>query len=248
MPWTAGSTNKQGRIRTLSSPHALWQECQVYRAANSTWATPSPSIANLPNPLFVRAFIDDDEVSITRNSAKCLVQSWDLRTGVYRYSCEYVDDCAAHTGITMERLCDMEHVHRVAMRYALKPMGRPARIRIQSGIDGSVRSNLRGERQFAIHFMDAAEGVARMEGLTRASRIEFQIEISNRWSGARIASRRYVVEHERVYEEIDLEVEADEQIVLEKYAALASSEAPIAEPPPRASGPGPTVVAGRPPR
>jgi kojibiose phosphorylase len=187
-------------------------------------ATPSPSIANLPDPLFVRVFIDDHEISFTRGQVERLEQRLDMRTGVYRYECEYVDADTGGARIIMERACDMENVHRAAMRYALQPLGRSSRIRIRIGIDGSVRSSLQGDRQFTIRFMDVAPGEVRMHGVTPAFGIDFAIEVASRILGGEVSQRRSVVEHERVYEEIEIGADPDQEIVIEKLVAMTCSQ------------------------
>lgn len=106
----------------------------------------SPAVANLPDPLAVRVFVNESELSVGRGEISQFVQSLDLRTGVYCYRFDYRDSQDRTTRVEAERFACLRHAHRVFMRYTLVPRDHDAPIRIESGINGDVRSNLTGER------------------------------------------------------------------------------------------------------
>lgn len=106
----------------------------------------SPAIANLPDPLAVRAFVAESELSVGRGAITGFAQSLNLRTGLYRYRFEYHDAQGHTTRVEMERFACLRHAHRVFMRYTLTPLNHDEPVRIESGINGDVRSNLTGER------------------------------------------------------------------------------------------------------
>ncbi|MBU0617685.1 MAG: hypothetical protein KKI02_08200, partial [Planctomycetes bacterium] len=110
-------------------------------------ASKSPAVANLPNPLLVRVFVDDCDISLTRGDILGFSQSLDLKSGVYSYGYDYRDAAGRTTRIAMQRFASLTHAHRVFMRYAVTPVDHDAPIRILSGIDGDVHSNTTRERQ-----------------------------------------------------------------------------------------------------
>jgi trehalose/maltose hydrolase-like predicted phosphorylase len=113
-------------------------------------AGPSPSIANLPNPLAVRVFVGDDEIVFERARISGFQRAYDLALGRYSYEYVYADAAGRRTRIQMLRACDMEHTHCAAMHYSITPLNYSATIRIMSGVDGDVRSNMTGDRQVEI--------------------------------------------------------------------------------------------------
>jgi kojibiose phosphorylase len=110
----------------------------------------SPAIANLPNPLFVRVFVEDCEVVFGDSEVVSFSQSLDLKSGVYRYACDYRDAHRRTTRIEMARFASLKHAHRVFMRYTVTPVDHDAPIRLLSGIDPTELSSTTAELQFAV--------------------------------------------------------------------------------------------------
>ena len=189
----------------------------------------SPAIANLPSPLFVQVFLDEREVSISRGGISAFAQVLDLTTGVYRYSFEYRDGWGRTTRIEMERFASLVHPHRVFMRYLLTPVDHEdTPIRVHSGIDGRVRSNTTGARQFAVTelWAEPAER-CRMVARTPARKHEVRLGVVNVRRGAPDAALpppAGVAEHDAIYTRFQLAARRGETITLERYVALTCSE------------------------
>ncbi len=110
----------------------------------------SPSIANLPNPLAVRVFIGDDEIIFERGTITRFKRTYDLALARYSYEYVYTDSSGRKTRIEMIRSCDMESFHYAAMRYSITPLNHRTTVRIMTGIDGAIRSNMTGDRQIEV--------------------------------------------------------------------------------------------------
>ncbi|MBN1917827.1 MAG: glycoside hydrolase family 65 protein [Verrucomicrobia bacterium] len=113
-------------------------------------AGPSPSVANLPNPLAVRVFVGDDELVFERGRITRFSRTYELDRGLYGYAYTHTDCRGRKTRIAMQRFCDMANVHRAFMRYSVTPLNYSGTVRIMSGIDAAVRSNLTGDRQIDV--------------------------------------------------------------------------------------------------
>lgn len=188
-------------------------------------AAPSPSVANLPDPLFVRVFLDGKELSFSRGAITGFRQVLNLREGIYRYEYDHQAPDGKVTRTRMERFCDMRNVHRAVMRYSLTPLNYSGRITIRSGIDGSVRSNLKGDRQFAVVHADGwGDSGCGMQVRTIARGIEVSVAVGNLLSAAAAQVADTAVEDEAVYNVFDVYAQQGQEIVLEKHIALASSE------------------------
>jgi len=161
----------------------------------------SPAVANLPNPLLVRVFVGEREISLGRGTVSGFVQTLDLRTGLYRYAFDYRDAAGRTTRIEMQRFAALRHPHRVFMRYAVTPLDHSAPLRILSGIDGNVWSNTTRERQpitRAAH-ADPPER-CRLHAFLPARKHDVRVGVQNIWRGpAACPAPRGVIEHDAVY-------------------------------------------------
>ncbi len=129
----------------------------------------SPAVAALPDPLLVRVFVDGREISLALGRITQLEQTLLLQCGVYAYVFDYRDADGRATQVECQRFASLNQPERVYMRVAITPLDHDAPIRILSGVDGAVRSNLTGQRQFEIVDRAAdASGVCRMTVRTRA--------------------------------------------------------------------------------
>ncbi len=161
----------------------------------------SPAVANLPNPLFVRVFVDDRELSLSRGEVMNFAQALDLRSGLYRYAYDYRDAAGRTTRVEMSRFASLKHAHRVFMRFTVTPTDHEATIRVHSGIDADVFSNTTRERQ--CHVVHAeAEPVERcvLHARTNVRKHDVYVAVQNTCRGIPLASSpRGVVEHDAVY-------------------------------------------------
>ncbi|MCP4251311.1 MAG: glycoside hydrolase family 65 protein [bacterium] len=186
----------------------------------------SPAVANLPNPLFVRLYVGHHEVFLTGGEVSGFTQSLDLSGGVYSYNFDFRDAADRLTRVAAMRFASALHPHRVYMRYSVTPMNHDAPVRILSGIDGSVRSNVTSEQQFTVIGKDA----------DRARRCLLHARTPVRGTGVTIGVEsvcvdrtkpvavRGLVEHDAVYTLFEFEPTANQPIVIERYVALACSE------------------------
>lgn len=187
----------------------------------------SPAVANLPDPLFVQVFVNERELSIGRGELLDFAQMLDLRTGVYRYRFDYRDGQGHTTRIEMERFASLRHAHRVFMRYRVTPLDHQAPIRVHSGINARVHSNLTGERQFRISNLWCwPPEVCRLIVLTPARNHEVRLAVRNRLLGPPAsAGPAGVAEHDAAYTRYVFEAAPRGQtITLERYIVLACSE------------------------
>ncbi len=185
-------------------------------------ATPSPSVANLPNPLYVQVFVDGEEISFTRGEIADFRQEYDLRAGVYSYGYDYKDSRGRTTRISMRRFCDMTHVHRAAMRYSITPMDYSGKITIRSGIDGTVVSNLRGDKQFEVVEREVRGSMCTLRSRTLDRGIGVETAVANVFD--RQVEMSGVVEDERVYTVTTVDASAGAAITLDKYMVVATTE------------------------
>jgi kojibiose phosphorylase len=188
-------------------------------------AQPSPSVANLPDPLFVRVFSGGRELVFRGECASTFEQQYNLRAGTYSYMYTLEAASGQKTRIEMTRSCDMTHQHRALMRYRLTPVNYSGTIRLQSGIDGSVRSNLVGDRQFEIVEMRGrAECECEMGVQTLARSIGVDMAVANRVGGIDLGSPRAVVEAECVYNEWEFELGCGCTVTLDKFTVVSTTE------------------------
>ncbi len=187
----------------------------------------SPAVANLPNPLAVQTFVGQREISLGRGEVRDFVQTLDLRTGVYRYRFDYRDGAGRTTRVEMERFAALRHAHRVFMRYTLTPLDHEVSLRMHSGIDASVRSNLTGERVLRVTqlWTDPPER-GRLFAHLPARAHDVRIGVLNRLvPGGPIAETAGVAEHDAVYTRYRCDrPRRGQPLVLDRYVVLTCSE------------------------
>lgn len=125
-------------------------ECRYLDASLFDEPKLRPSVANLPDPLYLRVFADGEELCFENGDISEFKQSLDLRTGEYRYEFGITAKMGRTFRICMERIACMERPHTVAMRYIVTSIDYSGPVVIRAGVDASVRSNLHGEKQFDI--------------------------------------------------------------------------------------------------
>ncbi len=186
----------------------------------------SPAVANLPNPLLVRVFVADCEISLSRGEISNFSQSLDLITGVYRYGYDYRDDGDRTTRVEMQRFASLRHAHRVFMRYTVTPIEHDAPIRILSGIDGDVHSSTTRERQISVcdARTDSHERCI-LHARTIVRKHDLYIGVHNKCLDASPASApRGIVEHDAVYTSYEFNPTKGQSITIERGVVLTCSE------------------------
>lgn len=185
-----------------------------------------PAVANLPDPLSVRVFVGGREVSLERGTVARFHQTLDLRDGVYRYGFDYRDPAGRTTRIEAARFAVLTHAHRAYVRYTVVPLDHDAPVCIWSGIDGTVRSNLTREQQFAV-VETAAEpdGTCRLWARTRARGIAVELAVAHACPGpVGPARRRGLAAHEAAYVVHEFPGAVRKPVTLDRFIVLASSE------------------------
>ncbi len=190
-------------------------------------AGPSPAIANLPNPLFVQTFIDEQELTLQRGGVSEFLQTLDLRNGLYRYRFDYRDGWGRTTRVEVERFASLVHAHRVHMRCTLTPLDHDdTPIRIESGIDGQAYSNPTKERQFQVaqRWAEPAE-CCRVVAVTNARRHEVRLGVAHvlrRGSTARPAAR--VAGNDSICTRYEFLARRGQPLILERAIVITASE------------------------
>ncbi len=186
----------------------------------------SPAVANLPNPLLIRVFVADREISLTRGEVSNFEQVLDLKTGVYRYGFDFCDGAGHTTRLEMERFAPLRHAHRIYARYRITPLDHDAPIRVHSGISGETFSNTTGERQYRVteHFAQPAARCWLTAVLpAREHEVRLGVEHSVR-SGQLAGDPAGVAEHDNVYTRFTFNAEHEQTIELEHCIVISTSE------------------------
>ena len=185
----------------------------------------SPAVANLPNPLFVRIFVADREVSFGHGEVRDFEQSLDLRTGAYRYRYDY-RSAGGTTRVEMMRFASLKRAHRVFMRYTLTPLDHDASIRILSGIDADVVSNTTRQRQCAVSDADIVKGErCQLHARTPARGHDVHLAVQHTCRGAApTAPPRGIVEHDAVYTCYEFAPKQGRSITIERCIVATCSE------------------------
>ncbi len=184
----------------------------------------SPAVANLPNPLFVRLFVGNEELTLTRCDVVRFEQTLDLSTGVYGYELDVRDRHNRATRISMTRFASLTRVHQLHMRYTVTALDHTAPVRLLSGIDGEVHSNTTGQRQFAITERAATPGARCIMNVRTPARghvVELAVQHTFVSDGA--PEVRGVIEHGRVYTEYVF-TPTQQPITLDRAVVLSCSE------------------------
>jgi len=200
-------------------------------AAERPWLDPtafdgagkSPAVAILADPLFVRVFVGDREVSLRRGRVLDFHQELDLRCGLYHYTYSY--DAGRYTiRIAVWRFASLAHAHRAYMRYQLiAPSNVP--VRLLSGINGRVHSNLTRERVIQIVDMDSGpDGTCRCHVRTNARQHDVWLTVTNRVVEGRVANIRGVCAHDQVYTVYERLVGASQPLTIDRFVCLSSCE------------------------
>jgi kojibiose phosphorylase len=200
----------------------------------------SPAVANLPNPLLMRVFVADREISLSRGRVQNFRQSLDLATSVYRYVYDFQDAAGRTTRIEMMRFAALRHPHRVFMRYAVTPLDYDAPVRVESGVDGAVFSNTTRERQFVIAGASAgaftgpathsaggaAPRISRLEVVTPARTHEVRLGVITTFCAPEHdrTDAGDIIEHDRVFARFAFPAVRGRTYTFDRFVALTCSE------------------------
>ncbi|HEY3412474.1 MAG TPA: glycosyl hydrolase family 65 protein [Armatimonadota bacterium] len=178
-----------------------------------------PSVANLPNPLYISVRVDGEELTLESCVVSDFRQFLDLRTGEYRYRFEITPKNGRTFAILMERIACMERINTVAMRYTVTSIDYSGPVAIRAGVDASVRSNLHGEKQFDIIQASPESVRVRLAG----SGAEVETRTHSRISGVKARDR--AVEVDAFFGvEWDFDIGTGRQVVVEQIATVTTSE------------------------
>lgn len=185
---------------------------------------PCPSVAVLPDPLSLRVFIDGRELDFERGTVSGFRQAWDLRSGLYNYDYDITTPDGLSFHVRMERFACMDSPHRAAMRYTLESLNYTGQVTIRSGIDGTIRTNLLGEKQYEIRELGVlADGSCRLAANLPARDINVNIVVATVPSTATNDSRA-VSETDRAYIEYAFIVNPGSKVVFDKLIVISTSE------------------------
>ena len=187
-------------------------------------AKPSPSVANLPNPLFTQVIINGRELSFTRGRISNFKQNYNLKSAVYSYSFDHESLDGKITHVEMQRFASISKAHLALMRYTIQPINYNGEIIIRAGIDGRVRSNLKGDRQFDVTQTNGKPGECRLTAKTRDREILVEIGISNKVIEGCDTMNRAVMEDALVYNVLAFDATQGEKITIDRHIAIACSE------------------------
>jgi kojibiose phosphorylase len=185
---------------------------------------PSPSVANLPSPLDLRVVVNNHELCLQSGAVSDFSQSFDLRAAVYHYAFVHTDTRGHATRIEMTRFCDANHWHVAHMRYAVTPLNYAADLRIESGIDGTVRSNVVRDRQFDVLGTSAdGAGCCFLQAKTRARGIIVDVGVHTALS-LQPNVRRVLHMAARVANETCLTLAVGQTLTFDKTMAICTSD------------------------
>ncbi len=185
----------------------------------------SPAVANLPNPLAIRLYIENREVSLTRGKVSDFRQVLSLQDGIYSYSFVYEDPTGRVVRINTMRFASLVHAHRVYMRYAVTLLNGESDVRIMSGISGSACSNTTGERQYRVVSLEAAPGRCRLEAVTPARGIKVWMQTADVWSVAPShPATTALVEHDTVWSILSFRGGPGTRVQIDRHIVLGCSE------------------------
>ena len=186
----------------------------------------SPAIANLPDPLAIRVFIDGVELIFDPGSVAHFRQTLNLRTGLYTYEIELTDAQGRATRVEMQRFACLEHAHRVFMRYRVTPLNQAARLTLLSGFDAATLSNSTREAQYEIRRRESRSAEQlRLHVVTPARRHDVRLAVTQRVIGAAPSAPPVVREVEHgIFTEYAFDAAPRQGVTLERSIVVTCSE------------------------
>lgn len=186
----------------------------------------SPAIANLPNPLALRVFLDDEELIFENGTTTNFLQRLDLRRGLYSYEYDFQDAHSRTTRIEMRRFASLGQAHRVHLRYRVTPLNHAARLTIQAGIDAATHSNTTRERQYIVREKgNPVSGQVRLRAATPARKHDVFIAACHRFVDAAPEVAPEILDEEHgIYTCSVFQGAPGRSVTMETVIVVASSE------------------------
>lgn len=204
-----------GQLRASPGPRP-WLDERYFDSAGR-----SPAVAALPDPLHVRIFVGGREIAFNCGKIVQFEQSLLLRSGVYAYVFDYCDEAGRTTRVESQRFAMLGDLRRVYMRLVVTPRDHDAPIRIVSGIDGTVRSNLTRERQFEVVERTAdAEGRCGLAVRTPARGHVVRMTVDHHVEDGTPTAVRPVAAADSACVEYEFEGAAGRRVVLDRAVAI----------------------------
>ncbi len=209
-----------GQIRPSDLPRPYLDSARFDTAGRS------PAVANLPDPLLVRIFIGDRELSFRTTDVAGFRQVLDLSCGLYGYAYEITDSEGRKTRLEMSRFASLLEPHLVCMRYQVTPLQHDARIRVHTGIRASTASNTTGEHQYEVVRLDATSGARCFAHVrTPARKHDVHLGVANVCVlPGRLRTTEQCVDRDTACTVYEFGGSGSEPITIDRFICLTSSE------------------------
>ena len=200
------------------------------------------SVVNLPNWLDLRFAVGDgDWVDLSHVQVLQHRLELDLHTGVLTRQLRFADSVGRQTSVRQRRWVHMAQPHLAGLQTVFTAENWTGRLRVASGIDGSVqntgvpRYQNMASRHLAVVGTDQPDPET-VVLVARTTQSELRIAVAARTRVGRAgkseeAPRHLLQEPRRVTHELELELRAGEAVAIEKVVALVTSrDVAISEP------------------
>ncbi|MHA6781943.1 glycoside hydrolase family 65 protein [Pseudonocardia saturnea] len=187
------------------------------------------SMVNLPNWLDLRFAVEDgDWVDLSGVRVLEHRVELDLRDGVLRRWTRFVDTAGRTTSVAQRRFVHMAQPHLAALHTVVTAEDWNGRLRVRSGIDGTVQNSgvaryrgMSGRHLDAITTSRSATDTVLL--VARTTQSQLRIAVAARTCGATAGPLRTREKPGRITQELDLELRAGEPATVEKVVALVTS-------------------------
>ena len=189
-----------------------------------TWDTASAGalteLCNVPNGLYASVTAENGPLTLFDDAVQDYERRIDLKTGTFGRRTTWRLTDGTHVTIREEKFASREHVRLLMMRYRIGVDG-PAGLRVRTGVDGEVWS-LNGEH-FASCERFAEDPIVGMDLRTVEHEIRVTVAEGCRWDGPEPVRVTQNNSGNRVMRELEYELGAGAEIVLEKAVAVYHS-------------------------
>ena len=210
-----------GYLGFRGTPAEWTAEHYVACIVAGTWDTAAPGglteLCNVPNGLYVGITTDEGPLTLFDGDVRDYERRIDLRSGTFTRSTTWRLRNGTQVTAGEEKFASREQVRLLVMRYRLGVDG-PARLRLQTGVDGEVWS-LGGEH-FASCEPFADDTIVGMDLRTVEQATRITVAEGCRWDGREPVRVSAESGTRRIMRELEYELDAGDQIVLEKAVAV----------------------------
>ncbi|MCM1143161.1 MAG: glycoside hydrolase family 65 protein [Blautia sp.] len=186
----------------------------IYDKVGDGWREP----LNAPNPLFMKVFVNGEELALPKREAKSHVQQVDYRHGLVRRETKFQTKQGQVT-ITTERFAHMKKRHMIFMQLFVMA-DFPTEITVRTGIDGAVW-DINGPHYDEL-LPKAEEGMLTMEAITHESRD--RVAVAEYLKKDKEVTQTYAELPDKCLRELTFFLEPNQPAVLEKAAAIFTSK------------------------